>query len=1008
MIARPALCALCAILVCATAWAENPARIAASPPPEGQRVARVELRLPEGMDSADFAPLVSIRPGDRLTRREVRRTLDLIFATGLVADVRAIQSNGPDGCDLAFDIAPRRFIAADHIAFTGNERLDETALHKAIELDADRFEYFPENLERLFGALRARYARVGFNGVRIDHALSVDEDGAERLTIAIDEGSPSRVSAIAFAGNPGLMADELLSILGLSTGDILDLDRLKQGVEALRARYREEGYYQARVGQPEVLFDETEQARILLPVSAGLPIEFAFQGNAMFSGAELKKLLNYTGAERLDESHREELAQRLENAYRLIGFADARVTSSFRLLRDQRRGVVFFHIEEGAPLRVRGVDFSGTRHFSPETLREELFAMLRAAAATVEEGERANGAFIVGGPGDNRGSARPLIAPEELYIESIYREVTARIQARYQAEGFLKARVDLPRVERDEARREAMVRFDVSEGVQTRVAQLDVATLPEGVLPKAIDSAVTLAIGDSFNPAQVGVSKEALERALQAAGYLFAAVEVAVEIVDEGRSAHLYFDLTPGPRVRLGRLVIQGHERTDEDVVRAALAVKEGEVLTPQAIQESQRTLVRLGIFRTARVAMEAPDVPEPVKDLTVRLEERKTWFFSVGAGYSLMDGARITAEVGKINLFGQALQLQLQGKLNFLKLSPLPSVRDAQDGLDAIGRKLNLGLVYPHALWLLPLDVTLRANLLHEYLLRTSYTFQRTAAVLGADVALFSKLSFSLQYEIEEVIVDRLNTAGDANILWIDRERLRFEEGRVYLHSIRPIVRLDLRDNALTPRKGFLFTAQVELVQSLNSPGDEIEPFFFLKLGGQANAYIPLPARMVLALSVSAGKVFPLDADKNSRTIVPKRFFVGGAGSMRGFMDDGMVPEDQRQAIHREQSECALKGTCDELDDYMSEGGELFTLARAELRVPIRGQFELAFFFDAGNLWLDQAQFDPLKLRYAAGVGLRMLTPIGPAALDLGVNLNPDEALGESRFVPHFSIGLF
>ncbi|MBQ4334338.1 MAG: hypothetical protein IJC63_03115 [Myxococcaceae bacterium] len=190
MIARPALCALCAILVCATAWAENPARIAASPPPEGQRVARVELRLPEGMDSADFAPLVSIRPGDRLTRREVRRTLDLIFATGLVADVRAIQSNGPDGCDLAFDIAPRRFIAADHIAFTGNERLDETALHKAIELDADRFEYFPENLERLFGALRARYARVGFNGVRIDHALSVDEDGAERLTIAIDEGSP--------------------------------------------------------------------------------------------------------------------------------------------------------------------------------------------------------------------------------------------------------------------------------------------------------------------------------------------------------------------------------------------------------------------------------------------------------------------------------------------------------------------------------------------------------------------------------------------------------------------------------------------------------------------------------------------------------------------------------------------------------------------------------------------------------------------------------------------------
>lgn len=1008
MIVRPALCALCALLACATARAES--HLPAPPPArQGDRVATVELRFPEGLRIEELAGLVSIRPGDRLSRREVRRSIDLLFATGKVADVRAKKARRADGSlDLAFEILPRRFIPAAKMIFQGNAHLTEAALRKATKLDEGRFEYFPENVDRLAKSIRASYARIGFNGVSIRHEFSAEADGAGRLTISIDEGEPSRIRAISLAGSPGLPTDDLLPALGLGLGDVLDLDRLKQGIDALRALYRRRGYYQARIGQPDLRIDEAAGVQLLLPISAGLPIEFAFRGNEVFSERQLLALMRYSGEDRLDEAYREELARQLEEAYRLIGFADARVSSSFRLLRAQRRGVVIFHIEEGAPLRVREVSFVGTRHFPPGKLREELFGLLRQAAAQAEEGARPNGAFIVGGPGDDRGTTRPLVQPEELYIESIYREVTARIEARYQADGFLKARVDPPSIDRDEVRREARARFTITEGIQTRVAQLDVSEVPEGIAKRAIEEVLTLRVGDPFNPAQLGTSKRAIVQALQARGYLFAAVEEAVEIVDGDRHAHLYFRLLPGPRVRLGRVVIQGHERTSEDVVRAALAIKEGDFLSPEAVQKSQRTLVRLGIFRSARVALEAPDVVEGVKDLTVRLEERKTWFFSVGAGYSLMDGARITAEVGKINLFGQALQLQLQGKLNFLKLSPLPGVRDAQNGLDAIGRKLNLGLVYPHALWLMPLDVTLRTNLLHEYLLRTSYTFQRTAAVLGADLALFSRLSLSLQYEIEEVIVNRLNSAEDANILWIDRERLRFEEGRVYLHSLRPIVRLDFRDNPISPRKGFLLTGQVELVQSLNSPGDEIEPFFFLKISGQASAYIPLPARAVLALSLSAGKVFPLDADGTSRTIVPKRFFVGGAGSMRGFMDDGLVPEDQRQAIHRELAECALKGTCDSLGDYTSEGGELFTLARAELRVPIMGQFELAIFFDAGNLWLDQAQFEPWTLRYATGVGLRMLTPIGPAALDLGINLNPDESLGESRFVPHFSIGLF
>ena len=39
-------------------------------------------------------------------------------------------------------------------------------------------------------------------------------------------------------------------------------------------------------------------------------------------------------------------------------------------------------------------------------------------------------------------------------------------------------------------------------------------------------------------------------------------------------------------------------------------------------------------------------------------------------------------------------------------------------------------------------------------------------------------------------------------------------------------------------------------------------------------------------------------------------------------------------------------------------------------------------------------------------GGGLRWLTPIGRMAIDIGINIEPDQLLGEPRFGPYFSIG--
>jgi outer membrane protein assembly factor BamA len=301
---------------------------------------------------------------------------------------------------------------------------------------------------------------------------------------------------------------------------------------------------------------------------------------------------------------------------------------------------------------------------------------------------------------------------------------------------------------------------------------------------------------------------------------------------------------------------------------------------------------------------------------------------------------------------------------------------------------------------------------------------------VLGSDWAALSWLNFSLQGEIE---YDRVRLSRTVQELLpelgrIDVERLRFPQGNFPLASVRPTMTVDFRDDFARPTRGVVFTATAEWMHDLGAvlvePAQVADqpdkgtpiPIYNLKLSGTLTGYVPLAQRVVFALSARGGQILPLQP--GSQSIAPKRFYLGGATSMRGFREDGVVPEDRRQQLAREILACRaliLPSGCTadakllrEGREVPSEGGEAFTLFKSELRFPALADFDLGVFLEAGNLWLNAQQYRPDQLRYVAGAGVRYGTPIGPIAFDLGVNLAPDVQINEPRANLHFSIGLF
>ena len=987
--------------------------------PEGELVSSVELHLPAGSDPSGFAELVDVRVGQTVSSRAVRRSIERLFATGRLSDVVVKSIPAERGVKVVFELTPKQRIGS--VDVDGNHVLTRAAIRQASGL-LPGTEFYPERIKEADRAVRQAYQRQGYYGTQIRSELRPSAEGVD-VVLSIEEGAPTRVSGLSVAGHPGLQFWQIQDAVGLQIGSILDRDKLDRGIEKLKRLLRIEHFYRAQLGEP-IIVRQGETVSIALPLEAGPRYSIHFHGNRSFRDRVLRAVLSYDGSESLDRSLITRMARRLTSFYRYRGFYDVRIVPRDTWSPNEGEAVLAFNIEEGLPLTLTNLIFEGNEHISSAELKS-LLAKSIEAKTPVPVGD----VHPTDDPLDLEGrtetaqkTSEPDPDPSTVFVDDAYLDAAQDMEQLYRERGFLDAKVNLAAFDVEVHREAAQVRFEIIEGVQTIVREISSTGLPVGVV---LTTDPRLAVGKGLSASAVEQSRTVITQSLGRKGYLFAKVTDSTTLSDDRRDARVLFKVEPGPAVRIGKIIIQGLGRTHEEVVRANLQIRSGAPLDPESLFVSQRSLALLGIFRTVGVKLIDPDVVEPTKDVVVELKERPRLDGNLLVGYSLVEGPAVGADVVYPNLFGRGVNLSGRVKLNYILASGcaftnsfcvLTGSTDVQ-GFNGFGGRAQISLQQPRLYSLLPARVGWRVDILGERVFRPSYVFTRYGAIPGLDWSVFRWLTASLQYEIEH---DRVRSEGGviSTLTIADQERLRFPFGIFTIHSLRPSVAMDFRDDPLNPHTGFMLSGYAEFSHHIISHPSQVAPFpiFNLKTAGTASFYVPMASRVVLAVSGSVGKVFHLQAD--SQSIPPKRFYLGGTSSIRGFREDGLLPQDTREQLHGEVANCRAliipAGCTDRAialiqgQEIPSLGGELFTAAKTELRFPVAGAWDLGLFFETGNLWTDPNLYRPLELRYSAGAGIRYLFPIGPAALDLGFNLDPDKVLNESTFQLHFSIGLF
>ena len=994
------------------------------PGPEVPRVAAVQLEMRGGgAVPPEVSGLLAVQPGQPLSVRAIRRSIERLFSTGRFADVVALGREGPDGLVVVFQLAPS--VRIGRVEVTGAGALGKDEVLAAARL-APGSEFWPERLVDARTGLIAAYARRGWNAAQVD-ATSEPASGNEVVVrLDIHPGEPTRVTALRFDGQAGLSLQRLARAFGLRVGDILDRTRLDPGAEAVRTLYRETHHARARVGSPRVSIEGTA-AVVSVPVDAGPRFTFRFEGNRRYPSAWLGGALEIDPAETLDRSVLEREARRVEAFYRYRGFRDVRVEPSEVQNRDGTRAVVVFHVVEGRQSLVRSVQFEGRSGLPEEDLRTILERVIRERIP--EPGEQRlewdplqpESRLVTAGRPDTPGPP-----PAAVFVEEAWRDAAEAMQRAYRELGWVDAKVALASAVDDVDASAVDVRFRLEEGVRTFVRSVRFQGLPPGFPPPAVPS---LRPGLPFSQTRLDEALATTLRDLGRASYLFAQVSAQADISTDRTAANPILIIDPGPAVRVGQVVLRGLSRTDESLVRANLKLGPGQPLDPEALFESQRELLLLGLFRTVSVRLISPDTPEPVKDVVVEARERPRLSGSVGLGYSLEDGPRIIGDLVYPNLFGQGINFTFRGKLNYVGLSALPLqdyVNGSElQGLNGLDFNINAGLTQPRIWQFLPAQVGVRLTFTAERIHRPTYFYGRVAGLFGVDWAITRWLRLTGSYLIENVLVRA--QAGVEELLaptrQTDAERLRFPTGNFFLQTVGTGLTFDFRDEPANPRSGLLINTSGEVTKDFSAETTDVNGnnpvpanIFTFKASFGITGYIPLPSRAVLALSLQGGKIFPLIT--NSLIIPPKRFFMGGATTLRGFRIDALIPQDFRGVYAFERRACealAWSGGCTSRALVLtgggtlpSEGGTIFELAKIELRLPLVSDFELGLFFEAGNLWYEERRYKPFDLRPVAGLGVRYVTPVGPLALDVGFNLDPDEALNEPIFAVQFSVGVF
>ena len=535
----------------------------------------------------------------------------------------------------------------------------------------------------------------------------------------------------------------------------------------------------------------------------------------------------------------------------------------------------------------------------------------------------------------------------DIYKEDQIRTDLVRIQVFYQNKGYIRSEVNEPKIIENRKDNSLSIIIPIVEGKQYRVGKVEVKGDNVFLAPD-LRKLISLKKGDVYNRSRLNSDIVRITESYAQKGHAFADIIPQTNINDDKQTVDLKITPQKGRRAFIGRIIIKGNDFTRDKVIRRQVALLEGSLFDGEKLKLTRRRLQRLGFFEDVKIETKRGEKPD-LLDVEIELKERPTGVISGGTGFSNRSGFLLFGEIRENNLFGRGQAL---------------SLRIRRSNLDTTG---TVSFLEPH---FLDTNFSLSSAVFVQSDEFDSFERDRAGGNIGVGRLLTETLIGHVVYQYEENNVSNVKDTATSFI--------RRQEGHSTTSSITPTLTRDNRDNRIRPSKGGFSRLTSRIAGGILGADNN-----FYALGAEHRQYYPFFKKRIIL--VGRGRITWADGYGGKELPVFERAYLGGARTVRGFGFREVGPKDA---------------------DGDPSGGEASLLFNVEVHFPFVAGLRAVIFFDAGQVYLkeDGNLYDVGDLRYSAGGGLRILSPLGPISMDWGVKLDKRE--NESRSEFHFGIG--
>jgi outer membrane protein assembly complex protein YaeT len=535
------------------------------------------------------------------------------------------------------------------------------------------------------------------------------------------------------------------------------------------------------------------------------------------------------------------------------------------------------------------------------------------------------------------------------------------VEELYRAAGFAEVELAPPMLEAAGAD-EVRVLFPVVEGPRWVLDELRIEGLPVDAAGRLEAAPAALQENAPWNPRAVEAMKLQIETALADTGYPEGRVVAEVDTSEPGHARVVFF-VEPGHYVEIGDVVIAGLRQTRRSVVQrmlSAAGVVSGAPYARDRVLEAQRRLYELGLFRTVELLPMPGQERRDVRGLVVHLDEGAQRSYLVGVGWNETDRWRLTLGWSHLNMFGGAHALSLEGRLSINE------------------ERFQIGLREPRIPYV---DVPGYLVVYRTFERFENRGYEQRRRGLWIDVGDRRRVPFRTWFRYEYQLVEP-SSIGDAPV----DPNLPREDEQARIASITPTLEWDFRDDPLLPSHGSFSQLSVEWAFPVFAADAN-----YLKLFGRSTLYGRL-SHGTWAAGIRVGAIRPFGVDDelplNLQVPLASRFFAGGSSTHRGFERDTLgIPGE----------------TLDAFGEPI--GGNALLLLNLEYERPVAGMFSGVTFIDIGNVWAEPGLVRVGDLRYAAGLGVRVVTPAGPLRAEYGWKLDPEPGESSGEFFLSFGV---